>query len=839
MKQTSAYLLIKRGSVEDGNNRFLSFMEDYDEVLLPDDYNPKEKRDWVFYEFESVDDSLWVYINDETQKFIDIKWVEYYDAKDMVVDYIDVYFRRGDLGNRKDMQVCGIVDYRDQIDEFEISDRMKEIYLVASIPKSWRQTVLDRVIESEDEETEDRWLLDKDKLSTEFKSLLYTEEETKATNIKIDNVLITDELILTGYVKKTDEFKGVKDVNAWVGGPVTIGTAPATYVSWVALAADTGIFSSNGTATQTSVITQTLQANVFPATGTYTIELDGADNILNHGTGNNHGIQISLGGTGAYDVHNFHFVRIINADVATSAALRLAAMSNTPAFKIHDNRFDGTGRRGSGLSNSNANATGFDVYNNIFHDFSGDAASSGILTTANVNDTTSVYENNTVYNCGIGIDFGGRVIHSVNNGAFDSTGNDFDDAGGLTTFTKCASSDATGSEVGLQSLTTADEFRSLVDTNAGFLWPTRGSLYKAGANTTITGHTLYYNSYSIVTNDEDIGANGLYQTTWVGGDVTVGDDGDFANWKDILNNIGTFTSNGTATQISDITEAELPYTQASIGTYTQILDGGNYLLTTSITNHHLQLSQIGTGVLEIRNFHFIRTTNSATGLNACIYINHVGEPDLSVKIHDNIFDGAEYKGSGIRSTTHDQILSIYNNIFFDCVGDSLSAGIKIDSGDGNANSIYENNTIYSCYEGIEINSNDGNALNNAVFDSTGSDYNDTGSLSTFSKCASSDATGSEVGLQSLTAATVFQSLDDTNDFFLWPVADESLHGAGANVTISGHIVYYNGVAILTDDVDIGANGLTDRPPPPPLVTADVLKRLYTTINLGSQIGSFY
>lgn len=825
MKQTSWFLLIKKDNLEDGNARFLSFMDGYHEMYLPNDFEPKVKDGWVFYEFNNpIPEEIWDYVQVEAQKFVDIKWVEYYDAKDIEYDHIDVYFRRGDLGTRKDLQIVGFVDYREQIDEFLISNRMKEIYLVASIPKGWRQTVVDRIIESEDETTEDRWVLDKDKLSTDFKSILYTEDETTATKVRIDDVVITDELMLTEYVKKMNKFISVKDVNAWVGGSVTVGSG-GTYATWAAVGSDAGTFTSAGLATAVSNTTEA-QAIFTNAAATYDMEMDGGDYTFSF-AGNNFGFIMQTSTSGDISFHNFRFKRTSSA---SSSAFACISISSTTTVKIYDSFYDGQNYTSSGFRISNSSSI-MNVYNNIIYDLG--PSSIGIQVDSNDGNTSSIYENNTLVDCVEGFDLNNNDGNLVNNVCVNNSAGDYNAVGSLSTFSKCASSDTTGSEASLRSLTASNIFDSLVDTDGDFLVPTGvESLHETGTTVTITGHNDYYNGVSITAGKEDIGAKGNPLRAWTGGNVTVGSGGTYTSWKQLTDFTGTFASNGTATALeASVQTVDITFVN-DVGNYEMTLDGDGYGFDHSSTRFGFIIQPTSTGKVYVKNFSFTRSTGASSAYAAVI----IGGASNSGTVYliDNIFNAGGYSCSGYRINNSAPIVYMYNNILYN--SGVSSKGVVVDSSDGNVSSIYENNVIFDFAEGFDMNSNTGTLKNNSCFDNSTRDYSDVGSLTAFDKCASSDTTGSEAGLRNLVAATVFQSLTDTDENFLWPVRDESLFGAGVNPTITGHITYYNGVDIVTDDVDVGANGLTPRIL---VVVVAIKKALSTKINIGSRIGSFY
>lgn len=292
---------------------------------------------------------------------------------------------------------------------------------------------------------------------------------------------------------------------------------------------------------------------------------------------------------------------------------------------------------------------------------------------------------------------------------------------------------------------------------------------------------------------------------WVGGAVTVGSGGIYATWTALGADAGTFTSHGTATQISALTYSTNSGFTNTYGIYNMILDGGNYLLTaTNRAVHGIVWNAEGSSAgNEMRNFNMNRTTNETSGISN-IYL--WGVDNIStINIHHNIINGTHNDTrytNGIRCSDNTPIVNIYSNVIYGC-----NKGMELTQ--INNSSKVENNTIYDCATyGIGAGNFAISMSNNASFDA-GTDYANTGSLLVFSKCASSDATGSEVGLQSLVAATVFQSVTSTDSIFLWPVQGDALDSAGVNPTITGHDTYYNNVSIVEDDVNIGANGIPD------------------------------
>jgi len=293
------------------------------------------------------------------------------------------------------------------------------------------------------------------------------------------------------------------------------------------------------------------------------------------------------------------------------------------------------------------------------------------------------------------------------------------------------------------------------------------------------------------------------ENAWEGGSVTVGSGGTYATWVVCGGDAGTFTSNGTATSISNTTESGTPTFDNAHGVYTMELGGGAFIMSYSGSNHGIRLDQEGTGDILVHSFHYLRTGNAASGVYAAIVIVNMSTT-LDLFIFNNTSNGGSFIGSGIRIVDVTPILCVYNNVFLDHNGAASCSGFKTSGGTLNSASILENNTVYNCYLGFEMATNSGHLLNNAAFDNT-VDYSSYSSLTTFSKCASSDSTGSESGLHNLIASEVFRSLDN-----LVPIEYGALDGTGVNPTIPGHTHYLNGIPIVLGNVDIGANGVVHR-----------------------------
>lgn len=293
------------------------------------------------------------------------------------------------------------------------------------------------------------------------------------------------------------------------------------------------------------------------------------------------------------------------------------------------------------------------------------------------------------------------------------------------------------------------------------------------------------------------------------GTYTVGTGGDYATWAIAAADVSVFTGNLTLNQISNTTEAATIVFDVDMFNYTFNCNGNNYDLSTSGTIHTFRIRNEGTNEILFHKFNFIRTSAPATQDYALLLTDGiVGTYKLCV--YNNVFNGGGFIGNAIRLLDDSPTALIYNNLIHNVSGDAFSIGLRTDA--INSNSIIENNTLYNNGVGLDAKTFDATYLNNAAFDNT-TDFANIGSA-TGNNNASSDATAangnwsSGSGNQtSLVAATEFESLINTDSNFLWPTKSSNLDGTGTNPTITGHTTYYNGFTIISNNVDIGANGI--------------------------------
>ncbi len=367
-------------------------------------------------------------------------------------NFISIFFRRGDLQNRKDMQPVGIVDRNDQVEGFGADGFNDEIYLETIVPLSAKEEILERIEESEKATGGYRWILDNKKFSAKLKKEMYVDNETKATKTKIKPIVFTNKEISKTYMKKTKTFKPVKDVNAWVTGAVTVGGGGGdTYATWTLAMADLGTLTGPIRGTQTTDL-------LAQGAATFSTDCDGNDVVIDFAKF----IQQKTHGSTFFDFKctNGADIDIKNGDIrftATGGAVSPIFVNTCDwvNVNIHDNKIDGGGVSGVGINLTSAGVK-FNVYNNIIHDCNSHGLSCYTAISAD-----SVWEGNTVYNCtGGGIRSAGPAPKVIDNASYDNATGDYVNSGNFTIFSKCASSDASGSEAGLQNRTFATDFEA-------------------------------------------------------------------------------------------------------------------------------------------------------------------------------------------------------------------------------------------------------------------------------------------------------------------------------------------------------------------------------------------
>lgn len=253
------------------------------------------------------------------------------------------------------------------------------------------------------------------------------------------------------------------------------------------------------------------------------------------------------------------------------------------------------------------------------------------------------------------------------------------------------------------------------------------------------------------------------------GSWTVGAAQQYATWyalgADIVGT--TLTGNLTGTQQTAITE--------TVGAFARnyILGGFTLLLTSSVNpkgnfgagwlisfNHALSGFGVITtsgaaGTIAMSNLNMKRV--AAVGSSVCeIYFGTAFSAGTLVNINDCLVNRNNYAGSNsfgiFMQCASVPLYKIFNTVIANVPGGALTGGLFSMGCD--ANSVFENMTIVGCAKGLHANYIASKKINIACFNTVDYYFVTEG---TFTKCASSDTTGSEPALRSLVAANEFRS----------------------------------------------------------------------------------
>jgi len=329
-------------------------------------------------------------------------------------DYIMVFCRRGDLGELVDRQPVCMVDLNEQREGAVIPDKMLQTFLAVKMPiakKAEMRKMINDGRQSIVIGNPVKKRIKLDKLAEVSKDLYSTVgDDVWATPLKIEPIEVEDE---TDFEEELFAPK-VKDVRAWVGGSVTVGTNLGDdYATWEALGADDGEFTSDGTATQTSAITETGQCVLTTDLGGYTMTLDFGDFLLKNSFSGN-GIFYVSSGIGRVDIKNLNFLRTADATNTVYAIFRmLDSGTRTKTCRFINCKIDGGGYSGTGIYYGNVNDTVY-IYGTIISN-----CTRGI----NIGDlqAASKIENCTIHNCNVGLDAGNKACTLNNNYISDCT----------------------------------------------------------------------------------------------------------------------------------------------------------------------------------------------------------------------------------------------------------------------------------------------------------------------------------------------------------------------------------------------------------------------------------
>ena len=289
---------------------------------------------------------------------------------------------------------------------------------------------------------------------------------------------------------------------------------------------------------------------------------------------------------------------------------------------------------------------------------------------------------------------------------------------------------------------------------------------------------------------------------WIGNNVTVGNDGTYSTWAALAADIGTFTSSGTATQISDITEISGVVLSGNADSYQITLDGGGYNVYTNQSSYAFTYSIEGTAQRNIRNFNIVRTGDASSD---SINVFRFSDMNTSGNLYfyNNTINGGEFVGAGLGVYAASPVYRFYTNLIYNTNGDCYYlSGYGVD--DAVLNCTAYNSQRY----GYNFGSTVGSCISNIGVDCTSGAYNQS-NLEVFLRSASINQAGNDStgvsGYQNLITDDNIQSITPTDSTFMYPIKDSAIYGSGFYSTLYRR--YLNGVQILSGDVDLGAYGL--------------------------------
>jgi hypothetical protein len=257
------------------------------------------------------------------------------------------------------------------------------------------------------------------------------------------------------------------------------------------------------------------------------------------------------------------------------------------------------------------------------------------------------------------------------------------------------------------------------------------------------------------------------------GSYGVGSGDDYSDWAAAFGDIGgDCTANLTFTQSSDTSDSTIATYIASADGYTfKCTSGsshagdptaGHASTSTGAASQLFRFTHVDDGggsVYEFEKLRILRGENQAG--QHLIFWGESSGSGYTAKLHDLMIDGVGYTGGGITFYADNGTLYMWNCVIWDTNSDGMFLSETEDASVIEYCTFYDNND-----DGIDCDNEACTVRNCASFGNGSNDFEDTGSLGTFSKCASSDTTGSEVGLRSLTTADQFISIDDTSSSFL-------------------------------------------------------------------------
>lgn len=281
--------------------------------------------------------------------------------------------------------------------------------------------------------------------------------------------------------------KPIEDLNAISSGSYTVG-ASQNYATWALFGADLTTLVGNLTGTQKTAITETAICNINIALAGYALTLTSDTNPLgNFGAGwlitaNMALIQYgvfeiacsSAVAGGKINISKLNVKKGTGAITTYGCLLDMLTATSNISYNISDSIFNGNGLDLINVRSYAGNpVTPINIFNCVSVNAVGGASGYGVGFVF-ASPTSLVMENCTAYgNTGATAaktggmwNYSNSALTFKNNASFGNT-KDYTYATtsalglGGTTASKCASSDSSGSEAGLRSLTAANQFQSL------------------------------------------------------------------------------------------------------------------------------------------------------------------------------------------------------------------------------------------------------------------------------------------------------------------------------------------------------------------------------------------
>lgn len=335
---------------------------------------------------------------------------------------------------------------------------------------------------------------------------------------------------------------------------------------------------------------------------------------------------------------------------------------------------------------------------------------------------------------------------------------------------------------------------------------------------------LYVSGFSPSTDIQDSG--GIDFGTVVVADVnavstgsyTVGTGGgqDYSTWGNAFADMAGLTGALTFTQTSDTTETGIVTTTEALNSNTftctcSSSHGGDPTAGFDIDVNHgsglFDFQNEGAGTVRVELLRGFRSVNGSNTSVAFVLARTIGT-EFDLEVYNNMFDGAGYDGSGLRTLDATPIWYVKDNVIW-----SLSSGWLDATGVTHSSSIIENGIFFDCTVGINHNTGSAGTFRNLGCYDNGTDA--TGiSGATGNNNAASDTTMEDgdwnVGsgnIASRSSATDFVSTSDASSDFMDLDPSGGLDGAGTLTILGDNIAGIRGRARPrqpTNTVSIGA-----------------------------------